>query len=306
MSRPFHRPTSPPAFARHVTPAAAVAFVRQYVSFFSDICSRVGRTSLDFNTFEQALPVEVRSQHTEQEITSWFQLADKDGDGCEISLVDFVRFSLSMAAMVSGAGMLDIFSSYDRDQSGFLGAKEFESAAVDMGFGEHAPELFDELAVMDETGALPPRLDYVQFVRESRPAKGTSRTMREFIKAVDSHVRANLNFDTSGWRFSAHDPPSVRASLRALLGEHGLTLSDLFTKLDTSGNNVLTRAELRSSMIVSLGFHGPREVIDELFDTLDDDGSGSISFTEMNSWYRGRDLSAKQARHGPEDLLMTS
>jgi hypothetical protein len=33
------------------------------------------------------------------------------------------------------------------------------------------------------------------------------------------------------------------------------------------------------------------------FDTLDDDGSGSISFTEMNSWYRGRDLSAKQARH---------
>ena len=59
-------------------------------------------------------------------------------------------------------------------------------------------------------------------------------------------------------------------------------------------------------MIVSLGFHGPREVIDELFDTLDDDGSGSISFTEMNSWYRGRDLSAKQAHHGPEDLLMTS
>ena len=297
LSRPIHRPTSPPAFARHVTPAAAVAFVRQYVAFFSDACSRVGLTSLDFNTFVQALPEEVRRQHTEQEMTSWFQLADKDGDGCEISLVDFVRFSLSMAAMVSGAGMLDIFSSYDRDQSGFLGAKEFESAAADMGFGEHAPELFDELAVMDETGALPPRLDYVQFVRESRPAKGTSRTMREFIKAVDSHVRANLNFDTSGWRFSAHDPPSVRASLRALLGEHGLTLSDLFTQLDTSGNNVLTRAELRSSMIVSLGFHGPREVIDELFDTLDDDGSGSISFTEMNSWYRGRDLSAKQARH---------
>lgn len=297
LCRPILRPTSPPAFARHVTPAAAVAFVRQYVAFFSDACSRVGRTSLDFNTFVQALPEEVRRQHTEQEMTSWFQLADKDGDGCEISLVDFVRFSLSMAAMVSGAGMLDIFSSYDRDQSGFLGAKEFESAAADMGFGEHAPELFDELAVMDETGALPPRLDYVQFVRESRPAKGTSRTMREFIKAVDSHVRANLNFDTSGWRFSAHDPPSVRASLRALLGEHGLTLSDLFTKLDTSGNNVLTRAELRSSMIVSLGFHGPREVIDELFDTLDDDGSGSISFTEMNSWYRGRDLSAKQARH---------
>eukprot|EP00900_Chrysochromulina_parva_P015286 jgi/Chrpa1/23759/Chrysochromulina_OHIO_Genome00028001-RA len=45
-----------------------------------------------------------------------------------------------MAAMVYGAGMLDIFSSYDRDQSGFLGAKEFESAAADMGFGEHAPE----------------------------------------------------------------------------------------------------------------------------------------------------------------------
>jgi len=60
LSRPIHRPTSPPAFARHVTPAAAVAFVRQYVAFFSDACSRVGLTSLDFNTFVQALPEEVR------------------------------------------------------------------------------------------------------------------------------------------------------------------------------------------------------------------------------------------------------
>jgi hypothetical protein len=43
LCRPIHRPTSPPAFARQVTPAAAVAFVRQYVAFFSDACSSAMR-----------------------------------------------------------------------------------------------------------------------------------------------------------------------------------------------------------------------------------------------------------------------
>jgi hypothetical protein len=60
---------SPPNLSTCVRPARDASrcsrlLVRQYVAFFSDACSRVGRTSLDFNTFEQALPEEVRRQHT--------------------------------------------------------------------------------------------------------------------------------------------------------------------------------------------------------------------------------------------------
>ena len=86
-----------------------------------------------------ALPASVREQHTQIEVSAWFRLADKGGDGKSISILEWVQLAISMAALVTGAGMHDIFSSYDRDGPGFLGQTEFENAAEDLGFGECAP-----------------------------------------------------------------------------------------------------------------------------------------------------------------------
>ena len=96
-------------------------------------------TTLDVEQFQHALPASVREQHTQIEVSAWFRLADKGGDGKSISILEWVQLAISMAALVTGAGMHDIFSSYDRDGSGFLGQTEFENAAEDLGFGECAP-----------------------------------------------------------------------------------------------------------------------------------------------------------------------
>ena len=45
---------------------------------------------------------------------------------------------------------------------------------------------------------------------------------------------------------------------------------------------------------LSLPSRSQLDVLETAFESLDDDSSGYISYEEMNSWFRGRELSAKQ------------
>ena len=94
--------------------------------------------------------------------------------------------------------------------------------------------------------------------------------------------------DMSGWAFGGANEEEVRTSLRALLAEHGLKLSAVFKTLDTSDDNTLNEDELRRGFVERMGFSGAPTVFDQIWAALDRDGSGKVTFEELNNWLVGR------------------
>ena len=72
--------------------------------------------------------------------------------------------------------------------------------------------------------------------------------------------------------------------LAALLQIHHVRVIDLFRALDKNADGQVTRSELGEALR-SLGISGSRDEVDELFDSLDDDQSGSL-----DSWRRTQDV----------------
>ena len=60
---------------------------------------------------------------------------------------------------------------------------------------------------------------------------------------------------------------------------------DLFREWDEDKSGTISKREMRRAMPL-LGFHAPRSAVDALFDSMDPDGSGSISYDELNSLLR--------------------
>jgi len=60
---------------------------------------------------------------------------------------------------------------------------------------------------------------------------------------------------------------------------------DLFREWDEDGDGTVSKKEFRKA-IIHLGLQVPPATADELFDSFDLDGSGSVNFRELNSLLR--------------------
>ena len=76
--------------------------------------------------------------------------------------------------------------------------------------------------------------------------------------------------------------PPARVQLRRLLHRHVMRLVDLFTRWDVDGSGDLDPDEFYEA-VWALGYDVPRADADALFDSLDADGSGLISYHELRA-----------------------
>ena len=85
--------------------------------------ARTHQGVIDEEEFHQAIPAHVRAKHSPEEISSWFQMLDNNGNG-SISRDEHLRWSLNAAALQSGASIKNVFERYDRDNNGTLSELE--------------------------------------------------------------------------------------------------------------------------------------------------------------------------------------
>jgi len=73
---------------------------------------------------------------------------------------------------------------------------------------------------------------------------------------------------------------SVQQLLREALTANATRVSDLFRDWDHDGNGTISKREFRGA-VVALGYQAPREEVDKLFDSLDEDRSGLMDYREL-------------------------
>jgi len=252
-----------------------------------------GDLRLSFEEFIGALPAHLRLRRSLSELHSWFGLIDADGDG-HVSLDEFVRWSMSAAAVVTGAGVIQGFQRYDVDQSGRVSQREFELMAEECGYGEHADELFQTLPTTDGTLDYRGLIDgHLEMMKKTKAdGEETTNVMKDLLVAMawtgpDEPLSAR-ELQRSGWVMAADDPDGLRGELRKLLRWHTLKLSELFSMLDSDQSGAVSLPEFERVLVGTLGFEGARDVLVDAFATVDNDGDGQVQLRELDAWMRGR------------------
>lgn len=77
----------------------------------------------------------------------------------------------------------------------------------------------------------------------------------------------------------------LRFALRDALARSSTRVMDFFKKFDADGSGEIGAAEFRQA-VQALGYDVPREHLDVIFETMDTDQSGSISFHELHKQLR--------------------
>jgi hypothetical protein len=90
---------------------------------------------------------------------------------------------------------------------------------------------------------------------------------------------------------SGEDAESARANLRALLLKQQVKLSEIFETIDASDDGRINLKEFLHGFQYLLGFRGRREIMEEIFQSLDDNSNGTLTFDELNAWIVGTSLS---------------
>ena len=94
----------------------------------------------------------------------------------------------------------------------------------------------------------------------------------------------------SGWVVRGHTVEQVRDEMRRLLQESGGQVADLLRRIDVDAGTagLIDAIEFNRAMVHGFGFEGPLAVIDHVFASLDEDGSGKIGFDELFEFVRGK------------------
>ena len=252
-----------------------------------------GDQRLDFNEFLHMLPPRIHSQYSVDQVQAWFDAADTNGDGT-LSTDEFFRWSLTNAARTHGSRALElIFAKYDRDGTGQLDVIEFQEVVEQLGFyGVMAKQIFNALDV-DNSGFI----SYHELIDKlSTGAVTVDESAKKLLTSMvwtygESESSAPLKaIDTKGWVIRGQNADSVRHQLQELLDASGGHVIDLIKLFDIDAGMALTidDVEFATAMRCHFGYRGSKLVLDEVFASLDTDGSGKIGFHELFEFLRGR------------------
>ena len=91
--------------------------------------------------------------------------------------------------------------------------------------------------------------------------------------------------DTTGWSISGKDAGAIKSQLQELLVQSNLQVADLIKLFDDDNDMELQidDMEFHKAMRTHFKYQGPAAVLDEVFKSLDADGSGEIGFDELVS-----------------------
>jgi len=94
----------------------------------------------------------------------------------------------------------------------------------------------------------------------------------------------------ASWRITGGDAASVRKQLQEQLAQSGAMVADLIKLFDDDNNGelLIDDMEFHKAMKKRFGWRGMPWVLDEVFRSIDSDGSGEIGFDELFEFVRGR------------------
>lgn len=263
--------------------------MRQHTMQFQE-ADTDGNAELDFEEWRTMLPeVTVRTRH-DDELREWFDLIDKDGSGA-IGWDEFFKWAFSLSASATGMGLMAVFKQYDKDASGFIDEIEFTRAARDLGMGDVADQIFQQLT----TGREKLEFNYTIMMHQMR-VDAMSDEMRNFMLAVmlDMRNSERIGTDTSTWKLEGTDAESLRLEIVDKLVQQRMKRSQLFNAMDLNGSMDLQPEEFADAMINKLGFAGDRRLLLKVFSKIDGDGTGHIGFDELTAWLDGKLTAAAQ------------
>ena len=213
--------------------------IRQFCIFFVE--ANTGENGeLTCAEFTQALPSAVKEKFSADETFSWFNTIDPDRSGV-VRVGEFFRWALAAATLVGGAGITKFFQAYDNEyvhgstDGGHLDELEFTQAARDLGFGELASLLYQQLPRHPQHGTL----DYTVLMEEVQQMRSSRSLIKAFLRAMAWDQTTDVSkLDTSGWSFTAKTADGVRHALVGILKKHRVKLSQIFDHIDTTDDNV--------------------------------------------------------------------
>ena len=255
---------------------------------------------LDFEEFYAMLPHRLREAYTSNQIRGWFDDADTDGDGT-LSINEFFLWSLGTSAEKFGAtSITNALKKFDRspDKSGLFDMLSFERLCIELGFGAHqAQNIFrsldiagtgtvtiDEIVMLlgKDQSTIPAKHEAKQFV--------TSLVWSWDESSTSNSDRRALERQAASWRITGNDATTIRKQLQEHLQKSGAMVADLVKLFDddNTGEMLIDDMEFHKAMKTRFGFRGTPWVLDEVFKSIDTDGSGEIGFDELFEFVRGR------------------
>lgn len=232
-------------------------------------------------------PRTFREQHGPGQIRKWFDAADLDRSG-RLSIDEFFRWTVGNAAIRHGAGSLKAaFEKFDKDKTGEIDALEFGKLCDELGFGAVSHELFRQLD-QDQSGAIL-YTELLQWVQDTPNTAFSKQLLTSMVWSADEAKSTDKQqFDTSGWVLKGQSAKEIRAELQQLLGSSGAQVADLLGMFNESGSaNLLIDDSKFHVTMRKLGYRGMPHVLDDIFQSLDADGSGSIGYDELFEFVRG-------------------
>jgi len=209
-----------------------------------------------FSTFERQLGAALKKKG--QKINELLRDWDSEGKG-EIKKIAFrqkVRGSLGIKA--NNAEIDNFFNSMDEDKGGSLDLSELKPALKFLLESAHGAEA-EAVALQELAAQLKEKaLQTEEAARATELAEKEEQEL-ERIKGGDG-------------------PPDVQ--LGALIMKRNLKIGDVVTKWDPSGDGSVDKSEFRVN-VLGMGVKAEPEAIDELFDSLDDDGGGELDVKEL-------------------------
>ena len=189
-----------------------------------------GGRQLDWEAFLAMVPERVRKVHSIEQLRAVFSAADVDQDGI-LSLAEYFRWTMAKALITLGKEtVLNTFIYYDKNDRGRLDIKQWDSLAIEMGFGAVSREVFRALDA-NGTGFINFReipdssaLD-VHVPGDEASDSLLASLVRTWNDSIDLERADILN--ATGWVIRGRDFETIRAELRALLTASGGHVVDL-------------------------------------------------------------------------------
>ena len=236
--------------------------------------------------------------------TSW----DEDGNG----LIDVVEFETGLRALgldVPSKVIVELFSEWDGDGSGELSLKELARTLnsnaiikplshVDLDESPGAPPISEQLKMALASNSVTVIKLFTSW-DENRDGLLVRTEFETGLRALGLDVpTASIHQLFSEWDKDSSGELTIReltavlnstnaiGELRRQLIKNGKKVSEVFRRWDQDGDGEVSRSEFRASMHF-IGLSNVDDIqIDCMFDSLDRDGSGSITFKELNKALR--------------------